>query len=292
MVSLNKEQLLSCFKVMAISCGIQICWMVTQIANVDFLMNARQAVNRTWGTSGHHLFLGAMLLFSLVPVYFYKKKLVIPLIALIPFCKESSSLYAMIGGMLFYLAFSTIKIKWLLIIMFILITCVLFAYYETPFDGSGSHRFPMWKRVIESTLKCNKRVWIGQGIGTFKGENWLDDAEKVHWSRAHNTYIQIFREQGAIGLILFLLIPLRCFVHFIGCRFSYIKEKKKLSFNLSFEPPRTQQSLIWMSAIVMILLNAVGNFPDRNLTLSFYAMFIFACYYVFNIRVCALQSRD
>lgn len=127
-----------------------------------------------------------------------------------------------------------------------------------------------------------RNPWLGYGLGTFKFEfsNRLTIEEAggatlrpdgqvarrsdgtdipLQWKRAHNTFLQIGREQGLIGMFFLLLIPGMLFAYFL-------------------RSPRTEKSIVWMAAVIMICVNAMGNFPDRQFALMFYILFTFAFY--------------
>lgn len=269
MLSMERKDLRYCFEIIAIVCSIQAFWVVAQFVNVDFLMNVGRKVHMTFGTVGNPNLTGAMFLFCLVPMYFYKKwSIILPTIG-IYHSQASASIYALAGGLLFYLMFSNIKPKRLLVLFIIfLIVCGL--SIRNPIEGTGNGRFPMWGRIIE--LVREDKTFIGQGLGTFQFEfhpKYRDsrpDREHIRWRKAHNTYLQVLREQGMIGAFLLCLIPFALFVNFL--------RKKK-----------TETRIVWMSGVVIVCLNAMGNFPDRNFTLMLYLLFTFACYRRFCVDI-------
>ena len=143
------------------------------------------------------------------------------------------------------------------------------------------------KGVIDVELiETLRNPWLGYGLGTFKfefpgrlnieeaGGRALDNQGKVmvdrdgkeiplQWRRAHNTFLQTAREQGLIGVFLQMLIPGMMFAYFLRTR-------------------RTEISVLWMSAVVMICINAMGNFPDRQFALMYCILFTLAA---FNVEV-------
>lgn len=126
-----------------------------------------------------------------------------------------------------------------------------------------------------------RNPWLGYGLGTFKFEfpgrlEFKDaggyamnrDTKKIvkrsdgtkvviQWKRAHNMYLQTGREQGLIGMFFLMLMPGMLFAYFLRA-------------------PKTEKSIVWMAAIVMICLNAIGHFPDRQFATMFYMLFTFA----------------
>jgi len=91
--------------------------------------------------------------------------------------------------------------------MLFLVTGIVF--YLLKFDKiesllTGSGRLPVWKEIMERMVP--KRPIIGWGVGQFKvffpalQRTWNSDWSFIRWMQAHNEYLQVLVEQGAIGL--------------------------------------------------------------------------------------------
>ena len=255
MLSCDKYRLQHYYKIITIACYFQLFWLLTQIFSVECLMHLSDNPHQFKGTTGSALILSAMLLFSLIPIYKYKKWLIIPPIIAILASRQSGAIFALIGGLLFYVMFTTQKCRKTIICMVIFLALVAFKI-DNPLINRANGRFDYWEVIAKDIVA--EKTFTGYGLGIFK------HLQYEHWNtnvyRAHNVYLQITREQGLIGLFFMLLLPLSCFIDFLR--------------------HRTKEKLLWMTAIVMILLNMVGNFPDRNYTTMLLMLFIFACYRV------------
>lgn len=77
-----------------------------------------------------------------------------------------------------------------------------------------THRFQVWKKSIEIT---KERPITGFGAGSYRqmffqlAPEFQDDG---HWAQAHNDYVQLFFEQGLVGLGIILSIMWMTFLSF------------------------------------------------------------------------------
>ena len=270
-LKLSKSDLEYCFEIIALTCAVQVFWIFAQVLNKDFIMNLGRPQALTYGSMGNHNILGAFFLFSIIPMYKYKKwSIILPIIGIF-YSHPGSSIYALLGGVLFYFLFSqkfTMKTK-LILVGIMLIATVLSFKVDNPIYKAGNGRFPVWKQIIKKTTEEN--MIVGHGLGLFRFEVWTKDGAvydnkttKIQWPQAHNVYIQAWRELGIDGMIIMIMIPLAMFINFLR--------------------NRTEKTLLWMSGVVMICLNAFGNFPDRNYTLALLIVFVFACSRVFGSK--------
>lgn len=266
-LNLNKQDLQYCFAVISAACAVQVFWIFAQILNHDFAMNCGRGINMTYGTMGNHNILSAFFLFSIVPMYFYRKwAIVLPIIGVF-YSGASASIYALMGGIIFYFLFSKQNRVRPVLVALLITGTLLFMKVDNPFMRHGNGRFPVWRLIITKCLA--DRPAIGRGLGTFREEYWTKigatydrKTKETYWPQAHNVYIQTMREQGIVGLVLLLCIPVALFVECLW----------------------RKRDVVWMSGVVMACLNMIGNFPDRNFTLALLMVFVFACCQAFNTR--------
>ena len=310
MLTAKKEELAFSYKYIAIAVCVQVFWIFIQSTNRDFVMNLPRDINMIFGTIGNKNTLAALFLFSVAPMYRYKKwSIILPIIGIM-YCRASASMFALVGGMLFYLLFVdfwwTYRQKFMkFVIISGLIGSMFFVWHhlDNPMKGLKEGRLPIWNKVLSlmfepadtrtslidiQLIEKVRNPWLGYGLGTFRfefpkrltikeaggvtvgrdGKAKLDkDGNEIpiQWPQAHNTYLQFGRESGLIGMFFLLLIPGMLFAKFI-------------------RSPKTGSAVLWMSAIVMICLNAIGNFPDRQYALMYYIMFTFAVYQTEVVR--------
>jgi hypothetical protein len=129
-------------------------------------------------------------------------------------------------------------------------------------------------------LESIRNPWLGQGVGTFRfefpqklsvaeaGGESVDEEGKVmkdgrgkpipiQWRQAHNTWLQIGREMGLIGMFFALCIPGMAVARFI-------------------RSGRKEMAIVWTAAIIMVCLNGCGFFIDRIPVLMFMVLYTFA----------------
>lgn len=74
----------------------------------------------------------------------------------------------------------------------------------------GSGRFVLWKYLLEYTTETPQRLIIGEGITSTV--QTFENAGLGYGARyAHNQFIQVFADQGLIGLIIYTLFAVWCF---------------------------------------------------------------------------------
>ena len=78
-------------------------------------------------------------------------------------------------------------------------------------EDKGSGRFEIWEYLLQYTFEKPERIIRGSGV--LSSYEILDNAPKTfHNGVAHNTFIQVFSDQGLFGLLLFTLVMLSCLI--------------------------------------------------------------------------------
>lgn len=78
-------------------------------------------------------------------------------------------------------------------------------------EDGGSGRFEIWEYLLEYTFEKPERIIRGSGV--LSSYEILNNAPKTfHNGVAHNTFIQIFSDQGLIGLLLFSFVMISCLI--------------------------------------------------------------------------------
>lgn len=249
------------FKAIAMAISIQSLWVFVQSLNLDFMMNYTRYPHMTFGTTGSMNVLGGLFLLSIIPIFLYKKwASILPILGVI-YSKCSTPIIAMVCGGLFYLAFSNTKYKYVFMGVLCFSLLVSFLLIDNPFRYLETGRLPIWRKII------NERTWFGNGVGTFKyefpqtlskkeagGQVSSSNPMPVQWAKAHNTYLQVLREQGIVGFFIMIGIV----IHNL---YMFLKDR-----NL----------LLPMVGVVMLLVLAMGSFPFRNYTLAVYSLILLA----------------
>ena len=77
-------------------------------------------------------------------------------------------------------------------------------------EDKATGRFEIWKYLVNYTLKRPERIIRGSGVlSSF--DILLDAPDKKFLNTvAHNTFVQVFSDQGIIGLILFFAVVVSC----------------------------------------------------------------------------------
>ncbi|MCR4693663.1 MAG: O-antigen ligase family protein, partial [Firmicutes bacterium] len=82
-------------------------------------------------------------------------------------------------------------------------------------EDRGSGRFEIWEYLMEYTFDKPERIIRGSGV--LSSYEILDNAPKTfHNGVAHNTFIQVFSDQGLIGLFLFICVMIACLLRPMG----------------------------------------------------------------------------
>jgi O-antigen ligase len=97
-----------------------------------------------------------------------------------------------------------------------IVAILLYAYLPLVFkalgrDPSLTGRLPLWIMVLAA---WSKQPWLGYGYGGFWRSNYASDmAATIKWDapQAHNGFLNILIELGAVGLVIFLAGSLRAY---------------------------------------------------------------------------------
>ena len=83
---------------------------------------------------------------------------------------------------------------------------------ESVAEDKGSGRFEIWEYLVNYTLQKPERIISGSGV--MSSYEILFDApdKKFRNGVAHNTFVQIFSDQGLIGILLFLVVMFSCLI--------------------------------------------------------------------------------
>lgn len=117
---------------------------------------------------------------------------------------------------------------------------------ESVEEDRGSGRFEIWDAVYNSIVESEQSIIFGKGIGSTV--KVLADAG-IKLLVAHNHWLQIWCDQGLIGMFLFLAMLVICF------------------FRVFKRHPEISVSLIGMAALSMSLTLYAGYKPFWNIIL-------------------------
>lgn len=83
---------------------------------------------------------------------------------------------------------------------------------ERVAEDKATGRFEIWEYLVKYALKKPERIIRGSGIlSSF--EILLDAPDKYFFNTvAHNTFVQVFSDQGIIGIIMFLAVVASCLI--------------------------------------------------------------------------------
>ena len=122
---------------------------------------------------------------------------------------------------------------------------------EQVAEDKGSGRFDIWEYLLEYTFEKPERIIFGSGV--LSSYEILANAPKTFLNGvAHNTFIQVFSDQGLLGLFLFLLVMLACFMKprntdkLYGCAFLALMA---FSMSLTFYVFKPYLNIMMMCAI-------------------------------------------
>lgn len=122
---------------------------------------------------------------------------------------------------------------------------------ESVSEDKGSGRFEIWKYLIEYTAEKPERIIHGSGLYS-TGDTLANSGLGLSARWAHNQFIQVFADQGVIGLFLFLVFAAMCFFRNIGknpefaCAFAAVMA---LSFSLTFYVFKPYINIVIMCAM-------------------------------------------
>ncbi|MBR0303864.1 MAG: O-antigen ligase family protein [Clostridia bacterium] len=127
-------------------------------------------------------------------------------------------------------------------------------------EDKGSGRFELWEYLLSYTLKKPERIIRGSGVLSSYGI--LFDAPDRTFKNgvAHNTFVQIFSDQGLIGLILFSVVMIACIIRPLGtdkiytCAFiALMAFSMSLTFYV-FKP--------YLNIMIMCAMSFKGRLPE------------------------------
>ncbi len=156
-------------------------------------------------------------------IYFNKPKyyvcLGLCLVALL-FTHSSLSIGAAFVGLFVYLVFRFSRLKKVVFgLLAVQMLFVLFCLVSPNFnklDGGFTGRIGVWKEII---AKDNNPLF-GMGLGVIKnldivtGRSTVTKDAENHWTFAHNDYLMVYAELGALGLFLLVLVIIHAFRKF------------------------------------------------------------------------------
>ncbi len=127
---------------------------------------------------------------------------------------------------------------------------------ESVVEDKGAGRFEIWELLVNYTLEEPSRIIRGDGV--LSTEQSLEIIRGRETARgAHNQFIQVFADQGIIGLLLFLAFAAACFFRtlkresYCACAFvSIMFIAMSLSFYV-FKP--------YVNIVIMCALTFEGN---------------------------------
>ena len=200
---------------------------------LDFYLNGQvyyflhsETPKEIFNRSNYNRSLVSLFLISLLPLYFLAtsknfKPLAVLGVSMCIIAYFSSSQSLQIGFAVFTLAFlmTRFNLPWLLAFSVILSLFIVFLPWIMPYifglepvflknyigQGYPLQRLEIWKNV---SLLVQEKAFLGHGIETLRTDTFeeplkfLDSDSVLH---AHNIYLQIWYEFGALGIILFLV---------------------------------------------------------------------------------------
>lgn len=179
--------------------------MAFQVRNIDPIFSSVHPENTSAidivGFLGSRFCLGILACLALPFVYYYKKWCALCLIPLLYYSKSSSCVIAFFVSFMVIVWFWHKRFFWPLF----LISVGLAGYYVFKMDmpsGEFGKRVSVWVAGI-SLLKV--KMWVGYGIGKWKDVHFVGvqgNGQLEEWSWAHNEYMQMWFEQGVIGMAL------------------------------------------------------------------------------------------
>ncbi len=133
---------------------------------------------------------------------------------------------------------------------------------EQVAKDKGSGRFDIWEYLLEYTFEKPERIIFGSGV--LSSYEILTNAPKTfHNGVAHNTFIQVFSDQGILGLLLFILVMISCFMKprnidkLYGCAFlALMAFSMSLTFYV-FKP--------YLNIMMMCAISIKGRLPEDKL---------------------------
>ena len=132
---------------------------------------------------------------------------------------------------------------------------------QSVIDDSGAGRFDVWSYLFSYTTENPIRMIRGSGL--FSTYPILENAKVVdHVGAAHNQFVQVFCDQGLLGIFVYFAFIAVCFFRnwrkepYYACAFIAV-----MAFSMSltlyvFKP--------YMNIIIMCSMSFVGNLPEHR----------------------------
>ena len=126
-------------------------------------------------------------------------------------------------------------------------------------EDKGSGRFEIWEYLLQYTFEKPERIILGSGV--LSSYEILDNAPKTfHNGVAHNTFIQVFSDQGLLGLLLFIFVMFACIIRplhtekIYSCAFiALMAFSMSLTFYV-FKP--------YLNIMMMCAMSVKGHMPE------------------------------
>jgi hypothetical protein len=152
----SKIETLRLYELIVIAVCVQVFWVFAQTMNRDFIMQLPRERNFVFGTLGNKNILGGFFLFSIPFVYMFKRwAAILPIIGIM-YCEASAAIFALAGGMLFYIFFINFRpptsqkfIKFVVICGLIGALFPAWQYVDNPFKGLVYGRWPIWRKTMD-----------------------------------------------------------------------------------------------------------------------------------------------
>lgn len=223
-------------------CAWNLALIALQQANIDPIYSSVHPENMTQvdvvGFLGSRFCLGILGALALPFVYSYKKWCALCLLPLLYYSKSSSCVIAFFVSFMVVVWFWHKSIFWPLLIASLIAACFYVFRIDMP-SGEFGKRLSVWTAGI-NILK--NKMWFGYGLGVWKELHFVGiqgNGQPEEWAWAHNEYMQLWFEQGVIGM---------------GLLFFYFKNLFKYFY-------LDNDGVIILSAFVGLLIVSFFHFP-------------------------------
>lgn len=202
-------------------CAWNIIWMALQLKNIDPVFSSVHPENTSAidivGLLGARFCLGILGALALPFVYSYKKWCALCLLPLLYYSKSSSCVIAFFVSLMIIVWYWHKSIFWPLFIISMAIASFYVFRIDMP-SGEFGKRLSVWCAGI-NILK--NKMWLGYGIGKWKDMHFVGiqgNGQPEEWAWAHNEYMQLWFEQGVVGVCLLFLYLKNVFKSFCADR--------------------------------------------------------------------------